>query len=75
MLIKNGAESGIKFSLNAFKSQIKKIGIAEPINIRCFGKQSKCYVLNIDTLRNNFREFLKNPTFDFDIIQGDRDDE
>ena len=53
----------------------KKIGIAEPINIRCFGKQSKCYVLNIDTLRNNFREFLKNPTFDFDIIRGDRDDE
>jgi hypothetical protein len=61
------SEHGTKYNLNALKSQMKKIGIEEPTRVRVQGKQIKCYVINIDVMRTSFREFLKDPDFDFDI--------
>ena len=67
------AENGCKYNANAFKSQIAKIGLDSPTTLRMFGKNTKCYTINVDNMRVVFREFLKMPTFDFNIIVADEE--
>ena len=69
--------NGTKFNLNALKSQIKRLGVEDGKNGRVQGTVSKCYVINVDDMRTNFREFLKYPKFDFDIMEvsDDSDEE
>jgi len=62
-------ESGTKYNLNALKSQIKRLGIEDAANGRIQGKVCKSYVINVDDMRKNFREFLKDEHFDFDIME------
>lgn len=64
-------ENGTKYNLNALKSQIKRLGIEDGKNGRVQGTISKCYVINVDNMRKNFREFLKDEHFDFDIVPID----
>ena len=68
------SDNGTKFSLSAFKSQILKIGIDEPKNLRINGRQTKCYHMNVDEMRTSFREFLKDDNFEFDITPMSDDD-
>jgi hypothetical protein len=68
-------ECGTKYSLNAFKSQIRKIGMNDPVCIRINRKQLLCYTINVDVMRTTFREYLKNNNFDFNIRVNDTDDD
>ncbi len=63
------SEHGTKYNLNAFKSQIKKIGIDEPKRARINGKAVKCFTLNVDELESTFKEYLKQPDFEFEKIE------
>jgi len=65
------SDNGVKYSLNAFKSQIQKIGLMEPKNLRINGKQAKCYIINVDEMRLSFKGYLKDANFDFDIVNDD----
>ena len=62
-------DSWTKYNLNALKSQIKKVGVEDATNGRVQGKVCKCYVINVNAMRTNFREFLKDEHFDFDIME------
>ena len=69
-------ESGIKFHLGSFKTQLKKMDIVDKI-CRHLGVKVKCYIFNKDILRLKFRKHLKDNTFDFDMIaenEGERQD-
>ena len=58
-------DEGCKYSFKAFKKQIKKIGIDEPVRV-CFNKQRlKCFRLNPAKIESNLRYLLKNKKFKF----------
>ena len=64
--------SGVKFSLGALKTQLKKLDIVDK-SVRFDGVKTKCYVL--DNLENKYADFLKDADFKFDMVDDDDDDE
>jgi hypothetical protein len=61
------ADNGVKFSNNALITQLKNVNI-EAKSVRFKGSKAKCYLLNTDNLLKEYREFLKDPTFNFDTF-------
>ena len=65
------SDNGVKFSLGALKTQLKKLDIVDK-SIRFNGVKAKCYVL--DDLENKYAEFLKDADFKFDMVDDDDDE-
>ena len=66
---------GIKYNLNTLNTQIKKIGINEPTQLRfkIDGESVKkyCYKINLNTLQTDMRQFLQDDTY---ILKTGADD-
>lgn len=67
-------ENGTRYHANTMKTQIQKLGIEESKQARFFRRKTEVYKLNVGTIREQFRVFLKQPAFDFDIADLDVED-
>ena len=54
--------SGVKFHLGTFKTQLKKIDIEDKTS-RYLETRTRCYVMNAEILRTKYRDYLKDDTF------------
>ena len=61
------SESGVRFHLGTFKTQLKKLDIVDT-SLRFNGAKAKCYTINKDILKTKFREHLKDDSFEFDMV-------
>lgn len=57
---------GCKYHIGSFKTQLKKIDIVGK-RIKSNNIQTKCYIINHNILLTKFRDYLKDPTFLFDL--------
>ena len=57
-------DNGCKFSLNALKTQLRKIELKDS-SLMYNGQKSKCYTLNVPDMERRFKTLLKNPDFKF----------
>lgn len=64
--------NGVGFKVSSFKTQIKKLGLAATTK-RFNGSPTKCYVMDIESLRAGFRDILGNESFEFEILDEEED--
>ena len=62
--------SGVKFHLGTFKTQLKKIDIEDKTS-RYLETRTRCYVMNAEILRTKYRDYLKDNTFEFDMLDDE----
>ena len=66
-------ENGTRFHLSTLKTQIRKLDIADAKRASISGRRTLCYRINVDELKLKFRDFLKDPEFEFDIEADESD--
>ena len=60
-------DTGVRFSLGTFKTQLRKLDLNDR-SLRYDGAKAKCYTLTTEDLKNRFKEYLKDDTFEFDMV-------
>ncbi len=60
-------DHGTKYHLNSFISQIRRIGIDNPLKVRINGKRISSFIFNTNKLQDNMRSFLKDKSYSFEF--------
>lgn len=68
-------KNGGKGTAAGFKTAIGKLDIGKPKPMRVNGKMARGYHLNADVWEKRLQRFLKLPSFKFDIIEPDSDED